>query len=1846
MKRRADAAEGDAERKALLFKQARLSDETLGDARAAIAVYEQILEIGLDPEALAALERLYSTSEKWDDLIALYERQIGTEGTPSGRKAELHHKLGSVLWTRLNDRDRAFDQYDEALKIEAQHAATVSSLEGILAAGANEGGSAARAAEMLEAVYLARLDWRKVMVTLEARLAESQDPDDRRQLLRRLAKLHEEQSEDYKAALETTAKLLAEDIADESTWAELERLARVANAEKRLAEILAGELEKVTSDEPQTAKLAKRTGELFEAQNDVERALVFYRRAYAFDPEQDIGAFEAIDRLLSAAKRPQDRVKLFRDALDYRTEPSERLATLHTISLLEETELHDDAAAIDTYRAALDVSDDDVHSLEALSRLYDRTERFRDLADLVRRRAEQSALPEDEAKLRLELGRILQSKLDEVSTAIDEYQAVVELVPATVTVKNGSGAQAVKALEALLHSGEHKTRVVEILRPLYEKADDWRNLVEVNGERLNLADDVSEKVAILRETAKLWETRGSDPDKAFDAVREAFVLDPEDGGTREELDRLGAATKRWDDLADAFEKGIERIEGLGKRELLAALARLHDAKRDDPRRALDASDRLFALDETDITPLEEMDALATLVSDWPTLVRVLAKKAELLVDDESRASTWRRIGEARRDMLEDVSGAIDAYERALELEQDSAFTIDNLIALYETKNDAARLVDLYRRRVDLCGEDDQGLKYQLLVDAASRYETGLSDRREAITALTEALAVKADVEVTQRLDALFTAERMWPELLDNLKAQVATASGDDAWRALKKRMGALLAGELEDAQQALETYREVLDKGYDEEAASAIRKLGETRDELRTEAADALEPVLRGASRHAELADVLEMRLRGQTEPQERARTLRAIATVAEGPLGDAKRAEGALLRALAEEPGDAELHTEIERIAAQLGEGGWQRYADALGERAAAIFDAAVTTNLYVRLGRIAEERLSDDARAAKAYVSAVEGSGDTEEVLVALDRLFGRLGDTRALADVIERRIALDSDAAKQADLYHRLASLQIKSFEEKSRGLATLRLSLERVPDHAASREAIESLLADEGLFDEAFEALEFVYRTLSRNEDLAKLYERKVARAQTTRDRGRARLDLAKVLEDQVHDAARAQRVVEAALAEDPSDEDLLAEIERLAPMTNGYREASDALGNALSSTFAAEIPRGTLAELWVRLGKWRRDKMNDARSAEDALVNALKLDAENLEILRAIEELRRAPGRERELVDTLRTRAKLEGDLGTKKDVRKEAKELAETVVADKALAEAVLRDVLADDDGDLWALEELTRLREAAGDHTEVVALLLKQAELVADGPAQVALKHRAAKTRMLELSDVPGAISLFEEILEAEPSDASAATTLRGLYAQSGMDRELSKLLVRLVDVASSVEERSLLRLELAKLQDGKFNEPNDAIDTLRAILDEEPSHAEAVLALSLLFEKTGKDSNLADLLKSQLEGAKSRGDIAGELALLVRLGEVYEARLNDPAAAQESYEQVLAREPDHRGALESTARLSERRETWEAAAKALERLVGLATDASGVPYALRLAAARAKLNDAQGVEDALKRALTFEPENSDVRGQLRELYERGKKWQELAELLVGDADLIQVAHPETKEPLAPPPVLIKMGLGSLPPPGATVPPPAVSGPLAEVIRTLRRAAEIHLLERRAPQDAIPILERATTLVPFDRELLLVLCDAYTAAERGRDAASALEKIIASFGNKRTKELSLYHHRLGRALAQLGDKDIALAQYDMAFKIDPGSVSVLKDLGILAFETNDLERAQKTFRALLLQRLDGTTGMSKGEVFYYLGEISAKQGDKVKATQMFERAIENEPTLAKAKAKLTELKG
>lgn len=1796
--RRVEHASGDDERRELYYRQARLNRDVLSDRAAAIVAFESVLDLGLDPPAVKALEQLYAEAGRDEDLVSLYERQVAER---PGNEADLHVKLADVARGRLRDLPRAFDRLEAALALEPEHAGAVASLEQLLDAADGDPDDRARAAAMLEPVYLRRSDWARVRVTLEARLAASGDPEERRGLMRRLAALHEEQREDYRAALEVVAQLFQESITDEENWSELERLARVAGAEARLAEVYAAGLAAVETDEPATARLARRTGEIYAQLGDVERALTFYRRALAFEPDSR-PLFDAIDALLVKAARPAERVELYRAALEHRTEPAERLALLHAIAGLEENDLGEPNRAAEAYRAALDVDDRDARSLEALTRLHRAAGRFRELADLFAHRIDVADDVDARAALRLELARLQRNELSDLPAAIDQLEAIVGDQP--------WHREAIGELESLTGDEAQKARVVDILRPLYERADDWHDLVRLNQQRLTLAQDPGERVAIYRENARLFEERAGDKRRAFEAVREAFALDPEDGEVRSELDRLAEAVLAWDELAGAYEHAAANTEGPAQRDLLEALARVHDARRDDPRLALDAYGRLWGLDETALEPLEAMDGLSLLLGDWPAYVRVLAAEAELVTGDPERSALWRRVGGAKRDMLGDDEGALAALERALELEPAHLETVDALLDLAEARADAARAVDLHRRRVELTPEDDRDRRYALLVRMAEHYEAGLGNRREAIDVLREALEARAgDKTVLRSLDRLLRAEALWPELLDNLRLEVEGAAGPPERAAGLRAIGDVYRDRLDDPAEALEAYRHALEESAsDAETLAAVRAIGEAREELRMAAVDVLEPVLRSAGRFDDLSAALEMRLRAQDEPAERARTLRALAAVEELNRARPAAALDALLRAMAETPDDPELHAEVERLA-YLSEG-FARYGEALEALARAALDPFITKDLYARLGRIAEEKLSDEPRAVAAYRAALEQGGDSPELLAALDRLYERAGDQRALADVLERRVGLEEDAHARAELLFRLAGVQAGAFNDGAAALATLRECLAAWPDHPRACDSLETLLTRGELFDEVAETLEESYRGRDEHVRLVALLERRVARAPTSHERVRLRLDLARVLEERTKDPKRAQAVLEQALGDEVADPDVLAELERLAQINGDVASAARALEAAIGD--ADDLTADVARDLYRRLAGWYRNQVNDAAAAERAYENAFAKDPEALDVLEALESLRRAPGRERALVDTLRQRAKLETDLERKRELLREAKQIAEAPpVSDPQAAEACLRQLLEENEADRWALGELIALREKAGDWAEATSLLLRLAEYEPDGDLASRLKLRAARARREQLNDVAGATALYEELLEADPDDAESAAALRELYRASGQSKKLAQLLDRLIEQAANPQSRTVLRLELAQLQARSLDASDDAIDTLRAVLDEEPGQPEAVGRLSELYEQADRDHDLAELLEAQLSLAADRGDVAAETTYQVRLGELYETSLEDRAKAVATYEAVLAREPSHRGALHAVARLYEARNDDERAIASLSKLLDLEHGDKLVDVALRLADAHGRKPSAEGDKAAvaaLERAFTEDASRPDVRSKLRTLHERLENWGRLAELLVREAD----AAPENDQK----------------------------------IKLLRQAASLYEARQKDPAAAAALLERASSLAPDDRELLFALCDAYAATGRGREAARALEKVVASYGGKRSKELASVHHRLANAYVAEGEREKALAELDSAYKIDPSSVPILKDLGELASSMGDLERAQKTYRALLLQKLDAQAPITKAEVFFHLGEILHRQGDKTKAILMLERAVETDTKMVKARQLLTELKG
>jgi golgin subfamily B member 1 len=1798
LSQRIDASSTDAERQELMLRKAVVYEEKLGRPSEAIETYEAALDVSMDARAIESLHRLYQSERRFSNQVQLLERQLDTS---PDQAPTLHVQISKVASQQLNDVSRAFDELEAALRAEPAFPEAMQELERLMTEPNVSAQQHARAAMVLEPIYLSRGDYDRVMAAIRAQLEQS-DSVERRELMQRLAQLAEEQKEDYGGALDILAQLLRDDLTDSDTIAELERLAKVGDCKPRLAAIYRTELERVDESEPSTAALSLRTGQLYDELREPDLALTFYRRALRFEPD-NIELFAAIDAILQKADRPAERVALYQAALEYRLDPDDRVLLLHTLGELLAERLGNKDRAIEVYAEALRFDDGDTLAMDNLGRLYFDTERYEELYELVSRRAATAIEDEHVIAFRLALAKLCKNELSDNTRAIGQLEEIVHVNP--------RHPEALAELNLLRQVPEQKARVVEILRPLFEQTDDWRATIDLNRDRLALSDLPGDQVAVLRETAELWELRGKDQRQAFAVLSHAVTVDPDDEEVRSELERLALATSEWNSLAKVYSDVLsEQIDSLSPHtaaDIWLRLAQVHDGPRNDPRSALLAYDQVRHLDATQLEPLERMEALATLLSDWAVLDHVLVAKAELVYGSDERASLWRRAAEGRRDMLNKPIEAIAGYEKALEFEPDSAFTVDCLIDLYEIHKNPKRLVELYELRVDLSEPDEGEQSFGLLVKAAEVTETEFRDIPRAIELYNQALTHKPeDQEVLVRLSNLYRAEMRWSELLDNQRVLSDLAETPEQRNALRVQMGDLLAQQMDSFADALEMYQLVLEQSPTERSIwDKVFKIGQEHEELREPAAAVLVPALVASNAHKERADALEMRLTVEEDPTTRANTLRAIADVYQTQISDKPAALNALLRAMSDVPEDESLHAEIETLAKALVD--YQAYANALAERAKSTFDADVGKGLLARLGRVSRDELKDPKRAIGAYSRAVELVGDEPDLLEALDGLYVQTENWPALAEVLERRTLSSESDEERAQLYARLAQVQLERFNEGGQALESLRSALEIDPLHDEAKALLETLTEDRDLFDEASEVLETVYRARRATDSLAKLYEKRVQFAQSPGERRDMRKALASVLEEELHNASAAQRVLQAGMAEDLDDVDLLSDVERLAGVSNDWLSAASALAEALGSqTVSSDLRR----ELTLRAAEWYAEKAHLPDEAESLLVGALEAsgstDEENEDLLLQLDSLQARTGREMARVATLRRRARIAHDPESSEELYRQAERLA-LASSDRSAAESVLRELLAAQDNNAWALEELSRLREEAGDNTEVFSLLERRIDLVLGGVEAQALRHQAAALAKDKLHKDDAAVRLYEQLFEDDPLDVRASSALRELYLKQKDYRALATLLERLVDIADNTEQQNALRLELIALRADHLGDSAGAADLLRNLVADQPGNLDAVQKLTHLYQKEGKYEDLAQLLSERVAYYESQALTKEQLECELRLVEVYRDQLGETGKAVSVLEDVLARTPDELSALSQLSTLHESLGHPAEAAEVLTRLVNRSEGGDKVPFAKRLAGIYASMGEMDNSIAALEQAFLVEPNDLALRDDLKRLYKSTDQPLKLAEITVVDAE-------HASEP-------------------------------AEQSRLLRAASELYLAEGSDPERAAELLEAADKITPDDRSLLLLLCDAYTAAGRANDAIAALERVVESFGGRRSRELADVHRRLAAACQAQGNLERAIVELDKAFRMEPGSISVLKALGELTLEAGDYKRAQQMFRSLLLQKLDNNSVISKAEVYYYLGVVHHKLGENDKAVQMLERALQTDPMLDRASELLSTLK-
>ncbi len=1782
VRRKTDITDDGAQRVELLLRQATICETQLDDVPAAIDANEQVLAETEREEAYGALQRLYTRAERWHDLSLLYERQLdGGTGNP----VELRYSLGKVFVDHLNDGYRGLDCFKLSVEQDNSHDPSIAELEKLMATDEHR----STAASILEPVFLQRMDWPRVTGALEARLSDERDLVERKQILRRLGQIHEDYLEDLDGGLEVYARLFREDPVDREVWDTLSRLTNVLEKWPRLGEIYAGALDTITDDDPDTAQLSALTGRIFdERAGDVARSIPFYRRALSFDAN-DTPTFEALESAHERLEQWSPLLDLYSERVEIADEDAERVRLLHLAARVREQRTDDAPAAIDTYRRVLEIAPGDESATLALDRLLTTGERWPELGEHLRLRIDNADDPRAAADLKHRLATLSIERLGDKHRAIDTWEELLESDPGY--------APAISALEKHVMDDDLQLRITQLLEPIYRGSDEWKKLIAILEAQVSLTDAREEKTRLLGEVGRLHEERGRDGALAFNAWARAFAADPSSTDSRSELDRLAALLSTWDEHVAAYGQAIDNADDPALvSQLLATVARVHDERRGDPRAAIETYERLANHDPDDPSALDALEALHTMVGDWRGLVDVLNRKVDRSLDPAERAELLRRGGSVLEELLGDPRGAIEMYERAVDEDADDDVGLEALDRLYGAASMSEKLANVLRRRIDL--EQDASMRSELGLRLGQLEDTQLNRPLEAIDAYTSVLGAHAShPEAVHALTRLYERQAMWPALLDNLRLAAGIAPSTQERVGIVHRSGEVLERELDDVVEAITMYQQALQlDNRHEPSLQALFRICHLED-YRERASETLEPLLHVQERWDELAELIKLKAGGARDPRERRDELRRLAEVHENGRRDLDSAFESLAEALAEDPSDDETARHLERVASK--NDGWAQLANVLQRRAASSLQPTVARALFQRLAVVAEERLGDEAMAVQAYSRAAEQVGDDEELLESLDRLHSKARNHSELADVLERRAGLAGDPSQRSELLIRLGQLRQEHFQDLRGAFVAFREVLDRDPTDLRAMAALEGLTENPELARDVVEVLDNAYREVGATDRVAGLYDTRIELAESDGERVRLLQEAAALWETELGDNQRALDAVRRAFETDPRDADLLGDLERLAAASGNWESLRGVVERVSESS---HLDRDLVRDIHLRAASWYRDRLGDVPSAEACLQKVVEADPDTAEGHAQLVELLRQPGREEELVEALRVWSGVEYDEDARKERLREAARLAESALGDNATAGDCYEAVLSIDRGDTIAIDDLARIRMAEGRWSHVADLLERRAEVTVSPDDRLDIRRQLAEVYEGPLADSARAMRAYQEILDDAPEELEAIDALERLYQEGERWTDLRGLLDRRLDIASTDDERIVARVRLARLQEQAFGRRAEAIEQLTEILEMQSDNVEALNELERLLAAEEAWSELVGWLEHRVGLTEG----AAQAEVLRRLAAVHEERRGDAPAAIASLARAIDVDPTDVDSIKRLEQLHRNAGNYAETASTLEQLISLLAPDESVAYALSLAnVAEEHLGDAARAEAALRQAYQVAPDQALE--PLREHFEKHGRYQELAELLVEEA--------------------------------------MATSDDALQVDLLKRAASIHQEQLADPATAASYLERAAQLTPDDRDVLLPLCDLYIEAGREVDAVPVLEQIIASFGKRRSKEIAKYHHRLGRALEGMDRIDDALSHYDSAFKIDLTNVPVLRDLGRLCHAQGDLARAQKTFRALLLQKLGPDAGIAKADVYFFLGDISAKQGDARKAISMLERALSEDRGHARARELLDSLK-
>lgn len=1237
------------------------------------SLYREVVRLDLDPKVLLSIgQRAVAFHEEWYE-DSSYAIQIlkRLSVLPGGDWA--FERL-SLLLTMAERWDELLAEYDRKLAHTVENERRLPLLEEAARIAKDFAGQGERASDYLKELLLSKPHDDQLAEILERRLERQQRHQDLIDIWgARLSSLPADQ------ALATRVQIASRQLN------ELEDAFAALQVAEEILELQGGEKE--------ACRLFEEIGARASAGTDARRrALTVLRERYAL-AEQSSDVIRVLELSLTVAENDAERRELHESCASWliRSERHEE-AVSHSAALLrlapESDEVHEQLRALiertgrhDTYVAALVDAARACRAHERRIQLLSEAGKVceEQLGDASRAVDLYLGVLDDTRASdapRLFCGRRLRHLLAQMNRdaeLLDVLTRLAELEPdargqrqvlAEAAKLADSREEVDRSLELwqrCLEVSEGDTAPLDARIDILERAERWEALIEDLRRRAQISKKAATRRADLVRVARLYEARLFRLEQAIDVWRE---VEQQFGANAESVDALVdlcAAAGRTADVIALLTAAVESETDPRRRtEQLARLGDVYREHEKDPARAIDYYRE--ALEQSPLSEaarsglrallvpgphacsaVETLAAALTRADEWPGVLELVEFRVRASADAAASHAILMEAAEILEQRAQDPGGALTYLCRAFELDPSAELEAE-LKRLARSSGEWAILASGYQRAIERCSEPSriQELRYQ----RGQILEERLEDREAALTCYRQivesnpshrdatcavarvasrlrswndlawvfvenSIALgQVDRKVADAVEQASLAERAWEHTTQAIFERI------DATRGLAPRVAHDLRRELavwyrdrrDDAQTAETLLSLAVESQRDE---STLRMLADLR---RAQPGRALVSTL------LMLADAVPDDLSVLHEAGGVALDIVRDPTLAEPILERARGAAAAQLTG-AEDAGAERVLEDAQRVAwwaieklveLAMARRDFARALSLLTSGAKLPFAAEGRIALSYQAAVIALEQLNDTELSAEICRGILESAPAHAGTIAVLGGIYERGRRYRDLLGLrrqelaeqppLERRLFLRLDEARILALLGESASAQVEALQK----------NVDEHPGHPGSIDALQEILSNTGQHLELFELLSTQARKVTASDAAAaaSLWAR-----------------AGQLSEHALHDTERALGAYEASVALRPTT----VVLDALARLSNAQGQYVAAVGwlerrLALTADDDVEARRATLVELASALSN-----SGEETRARAYLREGLDRDPEAVSLRALLADLYRAAG---------------------------------------------------------------------------------------------------------------------------------------------------------------------------------------------------------------------------------------------------------------------------------------------------------------------------------------------------------------------------------------------------------------------------------------------------------------------------------------------------------------------------------------------------------------------------------------------------------------------------------------